>query len=329
MSDVLEPGSVASVLHSSVQGLAGRQPWIYAATLMRAPDFADTLEAYCCAMIRPQGMSWPTNKAFAQKLRYLVALVLIGNDARWRRGGGEPPTLAALQRAAPASARHVAGFVNALRHGRYVIATRNGDDRRTLHLRPSMGLLEEIARSPLAFLEASERLAPPPRPLADRLRAEAGALSDWLGRSHDRFHAEDLLFAPFSGIVHFTEHDCGYPVLSAVFAAHYAAVLHGMPPPIRLSYATLADRFRVSRQHIGNIFIGAERHGYFAVNHGGREISISPAFLQEFETWAAGQMAHYRLLADEHPVESDHENCGLRANVRAASTRKLARRRSS
>lgn len=298
MSDVLEPEPAATVLHSSVQGFAERKTWTYAATLMQSPDFADALKSYCGAMVQPPGVSWPTDKVFAQKLRYLVAFALIGNDARWRRSGREPPTLAALQRAAPASARQIAGFMSALRHGGYVIAARGSGDRRALHLRPSMGLLQEIARSPLAFLEASERLAPLSRPLADRLRVEADPLSDWLGRSHDRFHAEDILFAPFPRIVRFTEYDCGYPVLSAVFGAHYAALL-GMAPPMRLSYAALAERFRVSRQHIGNIFVEAERHGCFAVSHGGRDISISPAFVQEFETWAAGQMAHYRLLAED------------------------------
>lgn len=298
MSDVLEPEPAAKVLHGSVQGFAARKTWTYAATLMQSPDFADALESYCGAMVQPRGGSWPTDKVFAQKLRYLVAFALIGNDARWRRSGREPPTLAALQRAAPASARQIAGFMSALRHGGYVIADRGSGDRRALHLRPSMGLLQEIARSPLAFLEASERLAPPSRPLTTRLRAEAGPLSDWLGRSHDRFHAEDILFAPFPGIVRFTEHDCGYPVMSAVFRAHYAALLD-MAPPIRLSYGALAERFRVSRQHIGNIFVEAERHGCFTVSHGGRDISISPAFVREFETWAAGQMAHYRLLAEE------------------------------
>jgi hypothetical protein len=301
VSDVLEPEPAATVLHPSVQGFAGRKTWTYAATLMQSPDFAEALASYCAAMVQPPGFSWPTDKVFAQKLRYLVAFVLIGNDARWRRSGGELPTLAALQRAAPASARQIAGFVSALRHGGYVIATRDGGDRRALHLRPSMALLQEIARSPLAFLEASERLATPPRPLADRLRTEADSLSDWLGRSYDRFQADDILFAPFPGIVRFTEHDCGYPVLSAVFGARYARLL-GIDPPVRLSYTALAERFRVSRQHIGNIFVEAERHGIFAVSHGGRDIWISPAFVQEFETWAAGQMAHYRLLAEEEAL---------------------------
>lgn len=298
MSNALVSVPAATVLHSYVQCFAERKIWTYAATLMRSSDFTDALESYCGVMVQPPRVSWPTDKVFAQKLRYLVAFVLIANDARWRRSGGEPPTLAALQRAAPASARQIAGFVSALRHGGYVIATRGSGDRRALHLCPSMGLLQEIGRSPLAFLQASERLAPPSRPLANRLRADKDDLCDWLGRSLDRFHAEDILFAPFPRIVRFTEHDCGYPVLSAVIGAHYAA-LSGKPSQLRLSYAALAERFRVSRQHIGNIFIEAERRDCFTVSHGGREILVSPTFMREFETWAAGQMAHYRLLAEE------------------------------
>jgi hypothetical protein len=98
MSDVLESEPVTIVLHSAVQGFAERKTWTYAATLMRSPDFADALEAYCCAMVQPPEVAWPTDKVFAQKLRYLVAFVLIGNDARWRRSRGEAPTRAALRR---------------------------------------------------------------------------------------------------------------------------------------------------------------------------------------------------------------------------------------
>lgn len=80
MSDVLESEPVTTVLHSAVQGFAERKTWTYAATLMRSPDFADALEAYCGAMVQLPEVAWPTDKVFAQKLRYLVAFVLIGND---------------------------------------------------------------------------------------------------------------------------------------------------------------------------------------------------------------------------------------------------------
>lgn len=298
MDSLLEPDHPVAVLHPSVQAHAGTQTWTYAAQLLRLPGFAEAMASYCAAMVEPPGLSWPTDKVFAQKLRYIVSFILIGHHARWLRSGGEPPTLAALQRAAPASARQVATFVGALRLGGYVIASRDAGDRRALHLRPSMALLQEIARSPLAFLEASERLAPGPRSCAGRLRVEANALSGWLGRSSERFHAGDILFAPFPSIVRFTEYDCGYPVLTAVFGAHYAA-LTATAAPALLSYGALAERFRVSRQHIGNIFIEAERRNWFSVGDRGRVVAISPELVQEFETWAVGQMAHYRLLAEE------------------------------
>jgi hypothetical protein len=248
-------------------------------------------------MIQPPAMKWPANKFFGQKLRYLVSFALIGLDARWRRREGEAPTLAGLQRMAPASARQVAALVNMLKLGGYIIATPLPEDRRAIRLSPSVQLLQEVGRSPLAFLEASERLDPPLSSLVERLGANDLGMADWLGASYDLFVKGDLYFAPFSNVVEFTAQDCGYPVLLAVLAAHYAG-LAGIAAPVLLSYGGLADRFGVSRQHIGNILRNAERRGCFAVDRGGRNVTVSADFLSEFESWAAGQMAHYRLLAE-------------------------------
>lgn len=301
MGDAPEP--VTGHLHPAVHAHAEGPVWSYAAELIRLPAFADALPVYCAAMMQPPEIAWPADKFFGQKLRYLVSFALIGQDARWRRGAGEPPTLSALQRAAHASPRQVAALVAALKLGGYVVATRPSQDRRTVRLRPAMPLLAEIGRSPLAFLAASEQVVPPPRPLASRLRREDIALADWLGRSYDMFMQEDVYFGCFSNIVRFTEQDCGYPILSAVLSAHYAARA-GAVAPITLSYGGLAERFRVSRQHVGNILSEAERRGCFSVDHGGRAVAVAPDFLLEFETWAAGQMAHYRLLAEQVELES-------------------------
>jgi len=87
-------------------------------------------------------------------------------------------------------------------------------------------------------------------------------------------------------------------VLSAVLAVHYAGRA-GAAAPLPLSYGALAERFRVSRQHIGNILRSAERRSCFAVDRGGRSVTVSADFQSEFESWAAGQMALYRLLAEQ------------------------------
>ncbi|AZO82184.1 hypothetical protein BLM15_29160 (plasmid) [Bosea sp. Tri-49] len=248
-------------------------------------------------MIQRPELSWPADKFFGQRLRYLVSFSLIGLDARWRRNVGEAPTLAALQRIAPASTRQIAELVGTLKLSGYVVASRLAADGRALRLSPSMTLLREIGRSPLAFLDACERLDPPDSPMAAKLRSDADGLADWLGASYEMFRQEDLYFAPFSNVVEFTGRDCGYPVLTAVLAAHYAA-LAGVAPPAPLSYRGLGERFRVSRQHVGNILASAERRGCFIVDRGGRRVIVSADFLSEFETWAAGQMAHYRLLVE-------------------------------
>lgn len=297
MHDVSEPAAPADLLHRSIALHADKGPWPYAASLIRRSGFHDALRIYCAAVIERPDMSWPADKFFGQRLRYLVSFSLVGLDARWRRGIGEAPTLATLQRIAPASARQIAELVGTLKLGGYVIASRLPADRRALRLSPSMTLLQQIGRSPLAFLDASECLDPTASPMTAKLRLDAVGLADWLGASYEMFLQEDLYFAPFHNVVEFTAQDCGYPVLSAVLAAHYAAVA-GVAAPAPLSYGGLAERFRISRQHVGNIFASAERRGCFSVDRGGRNVAVSADFLSEFETWAAGQMAHYRFLAE-------------------------------
>ncbi|WP_245272950.1 MarR family transcriptional regulator [Microvirga lotononidis] len=249
-------------------------------------------------MTQPPGASWPTSKVFAQKLRYLTCYFLIGSYARWQRGDGEPPTLAALQRAAVASPRQVAGFIKDLRHGGYLIAEQQESDRRRYLLRPTAALIHEVARSPLAFLAASERLERSSRPLVEIISSSPEQMCDWLGRSVDSYQEDDSLFAPFRAIVQITERECGYPLMAAVVGAHHATQLGtevGLPS---LTYRGLAERFQVSRQHIGNMLTEAERQGWFSIAPGGYLREIPADFIAEFETWAAGQMAHYRLLAD-------------------------------
>lgn len=297
MHDVLKSVTCADTLHRAIAPYADKGPWPYAGSLIRRSGFRDALRLYCAAVIQRPVSAWPADKFFGQKLRYLVSFSLIGLDARWRRGDGEAPTLAALQRIAPASARQIAELVGTLKLGGYAVASRLPADRRALRLSPSMTLLQQIGSSPLAFLDASERLDPAASSMAARLRLDAARLADWLGNSYEMFLQEDLYFSPFHNVVEFTAQDCGYPILSAVLAAHYAAVA-GVAAPAPLSYGGLAERFRVSRQHVGNIFASAERRGCFSVDRGGRNVTVSADFLSEFETWAAGQMAHYRLLAE-------------------------------
>ncbi len=285
------------VLYPSVRAYAAADVWVLARHLIRKPTFRASVALYCEAMTRSPGVVWPVNKVFAQKLRYIVCFFLISNYARWRRGGGQPPTMAALQRMAPASPRQIADFIQGLRLGGYVIADRNAHDRRAIHLRPSPDLLQEIGRSPLAFLEASEPLFPPETRTISTLRDDDDLLGEWLRLSVERFQSADIVFGPFPTIVHFTERDCGYPLLVAVMGAHYASLLPDAPQALSLTYTVLAERFHVSRQHIGNLLTEAERQGWFTVPRGGRSVIVSDRLVHEFETWAAGQMAHYRIIA--------------------------------
>ncbi|EIM29878.1 MarR family transcriptional regulator [Microvirga lotononidis] len=286
------------LLPPTITADAAHPTWVLARTLRATPDFSDVLLDYCVTMTQPSGAAWPSNKVFVQKLRYLTCYILIGSYARWRRGEGDPPTLAALQRAAVASPRQIASFIKDLRHGNYIVAEQQESDRRHYHLRPTAALINEVARSPLAFLAASERLQPSSPPLHTAISASTERMCDWLGRSVDCYQDGDSLFAPFRTIVQLTERECGYPLMTAVLGTHYATpsgVAAGLPS---LTYRALSERFQVSRQHIGNMLKEAEREGWFSVAPGGHLTEISEDLVAEFETWAAGQMAHYRLLAE-------------------------------
>ncbi|HWK64629.1 MAG TPA: MarR family transcriptional regulator [Rhizobiaceae bacterium] len=290
----------ACPLHEAARPFAQTATWRLASTYMAKPGFAAGLASYCGAMSQPPDMTWPANKMFAQKTRYIICYLLVGNYVRWLGGQGAPPTLATLQKLSSASPRHVAEFVKALRLGGFVLAAPSPRDRRSIHLRPAPLLLAEIARSPLAFLEASEHIDPPRAPLAACLRRSHDRLCQLLARSTERFMDGDMLLAPFRPIVHFTEKDCGYPILTAVLGHRYAlSGVHGLRLPAPLTYDALAERFQVSRQHIGNIFIEAEKRGWFTVAQGGRLTFVSEDLIHQFETWAAGQMAHYRAIAEE------------------------------
>jgi len=296
MSRSLPDGREAGFSRSAVGVAVQTDVPSLAASLIGRPLFGEALVSYCAEMTRPPDVLWPINKLFGQSMRYIVCFDLIGNYTRWRRDGTAPPTLTALQQKVPASARQVASFVDALRHRGYVIAEPGGD-RRSLHLRPSPALLTEIARSPLAFLRACEHILP--ASLTDRIRDDEILLADWLGRAAERFHDEDIYFAPFPTIVQFAERDSGYPLLAAVMGANYAARSGSTTFTLPLTYAALAERFRVSRQHVGNLLIEARQQGWLSVTQGGQSVAVSVDLVREFEGWAASQMALYRVIAEE------------------------------
>lgn len=291
------------LLDAAARPFAQTQTWRLAARHLASPGYHEALAAYCEAMDQAPIPRWNADKIFAQKARYLVCYLLVANYVRWRRGQAGPATLTALQKHQVASPRQVAEFVKALRLGGFVETSPDPLDRRAMILKPRPRMLTEIARSPLAFLAASERLDPPKLPLSPSLTQDE-RLSELLARSMERFTAEDILFAPFRAVVYFTERDCGYLILSRVMACCYRSVVNCSGPAPSLTYDSLADRFGVSRQHVGNIFAEAQRREWFRVAPGGRLVEVSPQFLGEFETWAAGQMAHYRLLAEELAAEA-------------------------
>ena len=247
-------------------------------------------------MAQTSPVSWPVYKLFDQLGRYLVCYMLIHNYYAWRHAGGGAPTLAALQRVAGSSERQTAGLIAALKAGQFVIVEDDPTDRRQKLLRPAPAMVAEIGRSVRLCIAAMDAIDGHP-PERAALFSHADRLGDVLQRSAAHVLANGTLLHGFPTVLHFAGRDCGYPLLSAVMGAHYAATVPGAPPAVPLTVRSLAQRFQVSPAHIGNLLGEAEREGWFSLGASGPDVSA--ALVDEFEAWAAGQMAHYGELAGE------------------------------
>lgn len=283
-------------IHPGIEPYLMLPVWKLGTALLQREGFEDAVWQYCRAMVEPSSFRWPSNKIFAQKMRYLTCYMLIGLERRARMGLAPAPSISDLQAVVPGSSRQVSDLIAGLRAGGYVLAERSASDRRSVELRATPALVQEVARSPLAFLAASECLLPPASSLEGRLRADPVMLADVVGLSVMHYQERDALFGPFATVVDFTGRDSGYLILTAVMGAHLSQST-GRIWDLPLSYDALAQRFHVSRQHVGNVLAHAARSGVF-ITRAGQLQSISPAFVTEFATWSAGQMAHYRMLAE-------------------------------
>lgn len=281
--------------YQGISGYSHLPVWQKAFSGLSHPALAKALLDYCLAMSAPTASTWAANKVFNQKLRYIVAYTLVGNYTRFLDDASFLPTLTALQARLEASPRQVAELVKNMRLGGYVEAIRDPHDRRFAHLKPTDLLLREVAKSPLFFLKGAEEIGFCDAGTLDALHATPDSMMRWMGLSASTYQKEDVFFGPFSRVVRFSERDAGYLLLTAVMATAYMAA-QGQKPPFSLTYDALAEKFGVSRQHIGNLFAEAEP---VLVIRSGTIQSISSDLIDEFNTFALGQMAHYSLIAEE------------------------------
>jgi hypothetical protein len=280
-----------------------------ASELQKQERFRFSVAEYCHSAVAPTEIVWPAHKMLNQSGRYLVSFMLIHNDYAQRRHRGPRPTLTALQAMVGSSPRQTAALVAALRSAHLVSVETDPDDGRMKHLRAAPALVTEIGRSGRLFVAAMDSLA-----ARHPGRAPALGHPDRLGaliyRSAAHVLRHGMLTDPFPRILPLTGRDCGYPLLTAIVGAHYAATVPGAPDPIPLSLRGLADRLRVSRAHVGNLLREADEAGWFRTGDR-RLLHLDPSLLAEFELWAACQMIFYDHLAGEICAESGVEAAGL------------------
>jgi hypothetical protein len=219
---------------------------IAAESLCRHPRFRLALARYCRQMATESPVAWPVYKLFDQLHRYVVSYMLIHNYYAWQRGKGPSPTLAVLQKVAGSSPRQTAGFVAAMKVGKFVIGEVDPTDRRVKRLKPAPAMVDEIGRSVRLFVQAVDEIE-------ERLPARSIGLNDpdrlgeLLRRSAAFVLRNGTLIHSFPRVLHFAGRDCGYLLLAAVIGAHYADVVPGAPDAMPLSLRALARRFQVSR----------------------------------------------------------------------------------
>lgn len=263
--------------------------------LQEQPVFRLALAEYCRDAISPSEIVWPMHNMRYQAGRYRVSFLLIHNDHASRHHGGPRPTLTALQAMAGSSGRQTAAFVATMRAACFVTVEADPRDGRMKFLRASSSLVAEIGRSGRLFVAAMDRVAHSRPGRAETLRdpERLGELIYW-SAAHILRHG--MLTEPFPRILRLTGRDCGYPLLTAIAGAHYAATIRGAPAALPLSLRVLADRLRVSRAHVGNLLRDAEAAGWFRTED--RSLArLDASLLKEFELWAACQMIFYDDLA--------------------------------
>lgn len=276
--------------------------------LRRRSGFRPALALYCRDMTEPERILWPTHKMLNQFGRYLVSFMLIHNDYAWRRHQGPRPTLTALQAMVGSSSRQTAAFVSALKAARFVTVEADREDARIKWLRAAPALVAEIGRSGRLFVAAMDTIEHRRPGLAGRLD-DTDHLGELIRRSAAHVLRHGMLIAPFPRVLRFATRDCGYPLLTAVIGAHYAATIPGAPAAPPLSLRTLAERLRVSRAHIGNLVREADEAGWFRIEDR-RVTRFDPSLQEEFERWAAGQMIFYDDLAAA-VCESASDRCAV------------------
>ncbi|MDW6025395.1 hypothetical protein SAZ10_26900 [Mesorhizobium sp. BAC0120] len=250
--------------------------------------FRESAGQYCETMIEPSPLSWPIRKLLNQFDRYYAAYMLIWNFYGWREQGGPAPTLSRLKTVSSLSPRQLTSFVNLLKDSGLVSAEPVTGNRRQSVLRPQPRLVREIGRSCVAFLAAYDHIHG--AALARLAESSADRIGRMIWGSARHVLEAGTVIAPFPTVFAMAGYDGGYPVLTAIMADHYRR-LAGRDR-IALTYSALAERFQVSRSHVGNVVTWLHRSGAIEADR-----SASAALVDEFERWCVAEMSHYAALA--------------------------------
>ncbi|PLP57525.1 hypothetical protein CYK37_20590 [Mesorhizobium loti] len=249
--------------------------------------FTQAVAQYCETMIEPSPSSWPLRKLLNQLDRYYAAYMLIWNYHSWVEEGAPSPTLARLKTVSGLSPRQLTSFVTVLKQAELVTTEPEAGNRRRSILRPRPQLIQEISRSCVAFLAAHDHIHG--GALAQLAAASTDTLGKMIWESARQVLSAGTVIAPYPTVLAMAGYDGGYPVLTAIMADHYRR-MNGHPRVV-LGYAALAQRFQVSRSHVGNVLGWLHQSG--AID---QDRTAGPALVEEFEQWSISEMEHYARL---------------------------------
>ncbi|SDN14183.1 hypothetical protein [Afipia sp. GAS231] len=191
------------------------------------------------------------------------------------------------------SPRRVEALIARLVHSGFLEMVPSKQDRRVRILTPTELMIDQdldwLAAHylPLHVLFPDAGYAPIIQRDRSLQMAQRLVCMDFLG------HGASIL-ASNPGIMLFLGRDAGVMILIKLIQMTHAA---GDVSAIGLSYADIGARFGVSRTHVREVLLEAERAGFVLLSgHGGQLVQLTPAVMQVFDRFTADSMSGHDLM---------------------------------
>lgn len=186
-----------------------------------------------------------------------------------------------------ASRGRVEAVVRELVQGEFMLVGTDDADRRRRPLIPTDKLKHAMLAWQIPHMAAIDLLRPEPG-FATKLAGDHAfylALQRSLG---DRFLSGVHLALPFTDMLEFFNHDCGYMLLLCLLAAPPVESGSNFGRTVRMPFSEVIQGNGISRSHVRRLMLAAEEKGLVRIEAaGGQVIAIAPRLDLTFREWMA------------------------------------------